>query len=451
MARAIAIATTKRLRGARVLVAGAGLAGLAAAERLENAGADVTIVEARDRVGGRVWTLREGFEHGQHAEAGADIIEDEQTAVVELAKRLGLRLARTLRRGFAYYGAAPGGRAKMQTGRRAFDAIATHVETLVDEYKLADSRWSSGIAHRLANESVADWMRAKRLPPWVRGRIEALRGLFLADTEELSMLALVDFLTEVPSSGQADGVLRVVGGNDQLATKLADRLRTRVELRTTLRAVWQTKTGVRAVVECNGRRAEWRGHFLVVAMPASTVRDVAFHPALPSSQAKAIRALQYGRATRALIQFDRRYWRREGRPLAFATALPCGALWDGNEEQRGRAGILSFLAGGRSSESLSGLLINDGPEGVLRHIRWLGAPSRVLHVKVVRWEHDPLARGGYAYFDPAFDPRWRDVLAQPAGRVMFAGEHTSIRWQGYMNGAVESGQRAAAEIEASRT
>jgi monoamine oxidase len=72
----------------------------------------------------------------------------------------------------------------------------------------------------------------------------------------------------------------------------------------------------------------------------------------------------------------------------------------------------------------------------------------VLHARAITWEDDGWARGGYAYFDPDFDPRWRDVLAQPAGRVVFAGEHTSVRWQGYMNGAVESGYRAAAEIRA---
>jgi monoamine oxidase len=134
--------------------------------------------------------------------------------------------------------------------------------------------------------------------------------------------------------------------------------------------------------------------------------------------------------------------------LAFATALGCGAFWDGIQEQRGRAGILSFLAGGDASESLARVLTDDGPAGALRQIRWLGPPAPVLHVKVIRWDRDPLAQGAYAFFDPAFDPRWRDVLAEPAGRAVFAGEHTSVRWQGYMNGAVESGERAAAEIAA---
>jgi monoamine oxidase len=84
-------------------------------------------------------------------------------------------------------------------------------------------------------------------------------------------------------------------------------------------------------------------------------------------------------------------------------------------------------------------------------LSWLGPPSGVLASRTITWEHDPWAKGGYAYFPPTFRPADRDALARPAGRVFFAGEHTSIRWQGYMNGAIESGRRAAAEVTASRS
>ncbi len=110
--------------------------------------------------------------------------------------------------------------------------------------------------------------------------------------------------------------------------------------------------------------------------------------------------------------------------------------------------MLSFLAGGNASKELSHTFAKKGAEGVLDALRWLGKPTTLLAATIVTWEKDPWARGGYAYFDPSFDPAWRDWLARPHGRVVFAGEHTSVRWQGYMNGAVESGQRAASEIRA---
>ena len=170
-------------------------------------------------------------------------------------------------------------------------------------------------------------------------------------------------------------------------------------------------------------------------------------------QWRAISTLAYGRATRLLLQFARRFWRPATRPSAFGTDLPIGAVWDGNEEQRGRPGILSLLAGGRASGELQKILAEEGPDGVARRLAWLastGDPAPILTSQVVVWDDDPWVRGGYAVFDPSFDPALRQWLARPAGRILFAGEHTSERWQGYMNGAVESGLRAAAEVRALR-
>jgi monoamine oxidase len=126
-----------------------------------------------------------------------------------------------------------------------------------------------------------------------------------------------------------------------------------------------------------------------------------------------------------------------------------GALWEGNEEQRGRSGILALLAGGSASNGTQEIVAKDGMLGLISALDWLGADGAALMAsRQVVWEADPWARGGYAYFDPSFDPALRPWLARPFGRLFFAGEHTSVRWQGYMNGAVESGRRAAAEIEA---
>jgi monoamine oxidase len=211
----------------------------------------------------------------------------------------------------------------------------------------------------------------------------------------------------------------------------------------------QTGTGVTISIEDgNGERAEMSAQYAVCALPASTLRDVVIEPSLPTPQRDAISRLAYGPATRLLLQFDKRFWKRRGQPLAFGTDLSTGAVWDGNEQQQKAPGILSFLAGGHASRELLDLLSAEGAEAVVDRIRWMGEPSTLIASRAIAWEDDPWARGGYAYFDPAFHPLWRDWLARPAGRIVFAGEHTSIRWQGYMNGAVESGHRAAAEIAA---
>jgi monoamine oxidase len=174
---------------------------------------------------------------------------------------------------------------------------------------------------------------------------------------------------------------------------------------------------------------------------------VQFDPTLHPDQARAFAQLRYGAATRVLLQFSTRFWRKPGRPYAFGTDQPTGAVWDGNEQQSSRPGILSLLAGGRAAAEIRSIL-ERGAGVLLSRLEWLGKPSELLTSRSVAWDLDPWCRGGYAYFDPTFPAELRAWLMRASGRIVFAGEHTSERWQGYMNGALESGKRAAAEIRA---
>jgi monoamine oxidase len=212
----------------------------------------------------------------------------------------------------------------------------------------------------------------------------------------------------------------------------------------------QTSRAVTATLESNGRTAEAHFDYLVCALPATTVRDVRFSPALPDFQRQAVAALKYGAATKTALQFDRATWRKQGRPRAFGTPFPIGAVWDGNEEQRGS--ILTLLAGGGASAATRDMLTAEGPSRLARELSWLNVKeTELIAWTTVSWEREAWSRGGYAYFDQQFSPALRYWLARPFRRVFFAGEHTSLRWQGYMNGAVESGLRAAEEVARSVT
>lgn len=427
-----------------VLVAGAGFAGLAAACALTADGARVTVIDARDRVGGRVWTIRDGFLNGQHAEGGADLIESDQAAVIGLARELNLPLAPILKGGFGFYGANARGRHTVQTGTRNFGRLFEPFWPEVARYRLLEGRWNGPIARAFARESVTEYLKRTGATREAIARVRGLRGFFLADPEDLSLIALLDFLATDGFGG--DGrMFRVAGGNDRLALGMAAALKTRVRLRTVLRRVQHTPTGVKATVEDASGRHEIAADALVVAVPATAARDVVFDAPLPEPQRDAIATLRYGGATRLLLQFASRFWARPGRPRAFGSDLATGAVWDGNEQQRGRGGILSFLSGGRAADEMVALLNAGGAAGIVDRLSWMGRPSELLASHVVRWSDDPWVRGGYAFFDPGFAPEGRDWLARPCGRISFAGEHTSVRWQGYMNGALESGRRAAAE------
>ena len=434
------------LRGRSVIVIGAGLAGLAAARDLEQHGARVLVIEARDRVGGRVHTIRGVFESGQHAEAGADLIEGEQTHVLKLASALGLKPRRILRAGFTYYGPDNAGRYRIWRGPGSWQEVARKLKPEVEMYKAAGERWDSGVAAALGPQPVAGWLKRIKAGRSLSEGVRAMRGFFLADPEDLSLLALVDQFSE-GAPGESE-FYRIPGGNDRLPTRMADALRAPIVLGARLRRVTQTRDGVAVTIEERNGRSELVADYAAIAIPASTLRDVEFSPRLPESQSKAIRTLAYGPATRVVLQFERPFWRRKHRHRAFGTPLPVGAVWDASEHQRGKPGMLMFLAGGRASAECRKIIADEGPDGLIDRVRFLGTPAPLLAMWQTAWEDDPWARGGYAVFGPSFDPSLRDWLRRPAGRVVFAGEHTSIKWEGFMNGAIESGLRAAAEIRA---
>jgi monoamine oxidase len=431
------------MRSRRVVVAGAGLAGLTAARYLERAGAEVTVVEARDRVGGRVHTIR-GFEKHQHAEAGADMIESEQCETLDLARDMGLPTVRILANGWGFYGTAKNGSRKVRAQADTFERVAELLAPEIRAYKAADSRWDSAVSRWLARQSVSDWMARTRPGRDLAAGLRGLRGFFLADPERLSLLQLVEQFASEAIPGEA-AMFRLRDGNDALPAALAAALRGRVCLGTAVAAV--TRRGSRLTVTVRGRTQEQlTADYVVVSLPASTLRSVRFTPALPAPQWQAISTLRYGRATRVLLQFESRFWKHVGRPAAYGSDQPIGAVWDGNEQQDSRPGILSLLAGGKASTEVKSIIDRQGWRALVRRLAWLGTPARLLHGLTVDWTRDKWSKGGYAVFDPRFDPALRAWLARPAGPIVFAGEHTSTKSQGYMNGAIESGRRAALEV-----
>src|SRR5580765_2147737 len=182
------------LSGVSVLVAGGGLAGLCAARDLTAWGAKVTVVEARDHVGGRVLTARQGFVESQHAEAGGDMIDEQHHEIHQLAKELRLSMVRILKGGFAYARPRPDGSVRI-AGRSVGQAWRRMAEALADigqPYRLAERRLESPIARELARHSVAQWLDDAHADEDMRTTATGLRGFFLADPEELSLLELID-------------------------------------------------------------------------------------------------------------------------------------------------------------------------------------------------------------------------------------------------------------------
>src|SRR5215208_8085146 len=433
------------MHGRRVLVVGAGLAGLSAAHELTGAGATVTLLDARDRIGGRVWTVRDRFADGQYGELGGEFIDDNHPRMRALATRYGLQLVQVLARGFTHRFRPPGEDIRVSRSG-PWEALREFLAPLVRRYKAARGSEDSDTIREMATYSLRHWLREQDAPPAVHAMVDSIRGFFLAEAEELSVLPVVAQLADTGSPAQTP-VFRVVGGNDRLLDALLADTPARLLLEHHVRAVAQA--GDRVVVRSTdnqGLLQEFECDAVVLTPPASTLRDLVITPALPDGQHRAIARVQYGRVTKAVVQCA-----GEGlsvrRAQAFATDGALGAFWDATEGQPSRShSVINFLGGGKVSPQLAQRATAGGSR-LLSELCWLGlsgTPAIASHA--VTWEDDPLARGGYAFADPAFDPACKALLCRRAGRIVFAGEHTSADFQGYMEGAVESGERAAAEL-----
>jgi len=436
------------LHDVRVVVAGGGLAGLSAAFALSRRGARVHLLDARSRLGGRVRTDRDA--DGVHAEAGGEFIDRPHDAIRGLAASLRLPLVAVLRAGFGL-ALRHGGRTTIHRSPAApWRALTRRLRPIVDAYRDAGGTWDTAAAAAIARQTVDDLVPAGAGrgsgPAAVRAFVEALRGFYLAEPDAVSALVLVEQMLGGEPPGRTRAY-RVRGGNDRLIAALARRVerRGRIDLDAAVRAIVQDGRGVRvAVAGGDGRRHQIAADYVVVTLPPPLVRACAFDPPLPTRQHAALGALTMGAATKVSLRFDRPWWRRSGRPRAFGSNLPFGAVWEAGEEQR--AAVLTLLGGASASASLAASA-NDAAE-LSRMLRVFGTPTAPgsLIGAAVSWERERWSKGGYAVFGPLFDPRDRRLLSAAHGRVLFAGEHTSERWQGFMNGAVESGQAAARDV-----
>jgi monoamine oxidase len=433
------------VQGKRVIVAGAGLAGLAAAHELARQGAAITLVDARERAGGRVWTVRDGFAAGQHGELGGEFVDEHHARIRGLAKAFDLRLVRVLPRGFTHrFRRSDGDIVVSRSG--PWEALRELLTPLIRRYQAARGRDDAESIRELSTYSLRAYLREQQADADLHAMVDSARGFFLAEAEELSVLPFVAQLAETGSPAQTP-VYRIDGGNDRLIDALIAHTAAKLLLGHRVQAISQAAD--RVVVRATDRQGllqEIEGDAVVVTFPASTLRDVEITPALPDDQQRAIARLKYGCATKVVVQTPA-VGLHARRAQAFATDGALGAFWDATAGQPSTSpSIVTFLGGGAASAKLAARA-GSGRGALLSDLCWLGlAGAPVIGQHAATWENDPLARGGYAYADPGFDPAWKPLLSRRAGRVVFAGEHTSEDFQGYMEGAVESGQRAASEL-----
>jgi monoamine oxidase len=436
--------TPSSLKGQRVLVVGGGLAGLVAAREAIARGAEVHLLEARERLGGRVWTVHDKSFSDAPLELGGEFIDGGHEAIRALCRELRLTLVPILKDGFGL-ALDVNGRVQLFSGQRPiWNDFKRTLSREASAFAAADCDWGSTTAKAIGRHSTLRLLEARGASREVIAMVQALRGFLLADADQLSALVGVELSGQPTDPGHVT-LSRIKGGNDRLVQALARQPRLTISLKAVVDSIRQDDRRVSAHVTDGSKKGLLvTGDYLVLATPITISRTLEFAPAIPAAMRRAWQAIGAGPATKAHVRFDTTWWRKRGRPRAWGTNLDTGAIW---ETSGTGPASLTMLAGGRASRALRDLLEEGGPQRVIRRLSWLGEPGDARDFRSISWELDPFARGGYGVFGPGFRPEWRAELQRAHGRVVFAGEHTSRQWQGYMNGAVESGQRAARDVE----
>lgn len=401
----------------RVIVIGAGFAGLACADRLVGLGHDVTVLEARDRVGGRVWSqeLIPGRPETV-VERGAEFVLSGYDVMHDLARRFDLPVASS---GMSYYVREP----RQASQPISAEDVAAVARDLRPAAEATDRRVSlrDFLDEHAPSSAAAQVLAARAAISWA------------APEDQLSCHVLLDSVASVQPLPTA----RISGGNQRIARSLATALGDRVRLGAPASAVHATEDGVRVDVLGSSLEAD----AVVMAIPLPLLERFDLQPGLSGVQRDAMARMARGHAAKlhaslaspapasAVLDVARRFW--------------CWTATDASGEVQP---VVHCFSG--SAPALTGLDVAEGPHEWLQALEDLRPDLDLAteHTLLSTWDDDPWATFAYSGLGAASEPGDDELIGAPVGRVHIAGEHTAGEWSGLMEGALRSGLRAADEV-----
>lgn len=451
----------------RVVVIGAGLAGLTCAYRLKQAGINATLYEASTRLGGRCWTLRGHFADGQIAERGGELIDQGHTAIRQLCQELRLPLDNLL--------------AAEQNGTEPFyhfDGVPYSYAQAVNDVKQIWQQLKRDLSEasyptlynnftqrgwELDHMSIADWIeqtvpggRTSRLGQLLDVAYNIEYGLEIERQSALNLLYLMGYSGQgqLRLFGPSNEKYHVRGGNDQIVTRLASGLQSQISTGASLVAVRRKASGTFTLTFQTGRRTfDTTADKVVFALPFAVMNSAVDLTSAGFSDLKmtAIRELTMGTNSKLNVQFTHRPWRNLGNNGDSFSDAGYQATWEVTRGQAGNSGILVNYTGGNYGNTFGSGTPAQRAQQFLQQINpvmpGIGSAWNGL-ATVDHWAGNPLARGSYGCWLVGQYTRFVGVEREQEGNAHFCGEHTSIDAQGYLEGAVETGERAAAEVAA---
>ena len=438
------------------VVVGAGLAGLATARDLLAAGLSVLVLEARGRVGGRL--LNHTLRNGAVVELGGQWVGPTQDRVLALARELGVGVFLTYIEGehlLAVDGAVR---------RYGGDDFALPEDALADvggtQQRLArmaaevplDEPWSAPEAAVWDAQTLETWLAANsKTEVGLRYWQTLVPALFSAETSEMSLL---HFLFYCRSGGALDRLVatsggaqesRLVGGSQLLAVRLAERLGGVVRLGVPVTAIRQDNEGVEVTHDGGVVRA---GR-VVVTLPPTLAGRIRYSPALPPLRDQLTQQVPMGYVTKVQIAYPEPFWREEGLSgNAFSVDDEVGVIFDNSPQDLSCGVLLGFLEGAHARRA-GKLPPEKRKELVLSVFARFFGPRAANPAEYVErdWAAEEWSRGCYGgRFGTGAWTGYGEALREPVGRIHWAGTETAEVWNGYMDGAVRSGERVAREV-----
>jgi monoamine oxidase len=441
-----------------VAVVGAGFAGLVAARELEARGLSVVVLEARDRVGGRV--LNEPIGDGKVVEVGGQWVGPGQDRLYALAREVGVETFPTHSAGEnviefrgalkRYTGTIPGisppvladvGQAQLK-----LDRLARRVDV--------EAPWRTPGAERLDSQTFASWMRRNVYTPGGRMLIElGIEAVWAAEPADLSLLHVVfyiasaggyDLLIDSDGGAQQD---RFVGGSQLVAERAAESLGGPVGQSAPVRRV--VHPGERVSVIADGATA-WCKR-VVVAIPPPLAGRIAYDPVLPGHRDQLTQRMAMGSVIKCMAIYDEPFWRADGLSgQATSDVGPVKVIFDNSPPDGSPGVLLGFLEGQRARE-YTRVSQEERRDAVVGTFARLFGPRAAKPVRYLdkAWAEEEWTRGCYgAYLPTGGWTTYGDALKAPIGCLHWAGTETASIWMGYIDGAIRSGERVAAEVAA---
>lgn len=451
--------SSKARSAGEVLIVGAGIAGLTAGYRLTQKGVPVRILEAQDRTGGRMYSLRDYFPEKQVVELGGELIDTNHESIQALASELGLTLD-----DFNQDDAALARDVWFFDGRRYSDAEV--VEAFRPIAAKIDEAWETvtgevvtykepNNGQAIDNMSIAQWLDEAGAEGWFRTLLDVAYtteyGLEIDQQSAWNFLMMIDSNPEpFRIFGDSDERFHVRGGNDQIPAALAKKLEGRIQTGTRLEAITQAADGS---YRCSVRRGQTSetlsAEHVLLAIPFTLLRQVRIDVEMPPVKREAIQKLGYGTNAKLMVGFSERLWRTAGGSNgSVLTDLPFQLTWEATRLQPGKSGVLVDFTGGQHGVEIGQGTPAQQAERFAADLErvYPGIAERRLGEARFHWPSFEYTRGSYACYLPGQWTGFGGAEIERVGNLHFAGEHCSADFQGFMEGGCETGERAAAEI-----